>query len=140
VTFRQGLVRFTLLGALVGIASWTGCVRRTVTINTDPQGARVTLNDEGIGTSPVSVDFLWYGDYDVILHKEGYETLHTHHKLLAPWYQVPPIDFLAETLVPFTVHDRQEMFFALEPAQEINREKLLEQASEFRERALFAEE
>jgi len=140
VTIRQGAVRFILLSSLILTTGPAGCVRRIVTINTDPQGARVTLNDEEIGTSPVSVDFLWYGDYDVILHKNGYETLHTHHKLFAPWYQVPPIDFIAEALVPFTIDDRREMFFALEPAKEINREQLLENAAEFRERTLFAEE
>ena len=137
---RQASVRLILLSSLILIAGSAGCVRRMVTINTDPQGARVTLNDEEIGTSPVSVDFIWYGDYDVILHKSGYETLHTHHKLLAPWYQVPPIDFVAEALVPFTIHDRREMFFTLEPAKEINREQLLENAAGFRERTLFAEE
>lgn len=140
MTMQQGLLRFVLLSLLVLTAGWAGCVRRIMTINTDPQGARVTLNDKEIGTSPVSVDFLWYGDYDVILHKDGYETLHTHHKLLAPWYQVAPIDFIAEALVPFTIHDRREMFFTLEPAKEINRQQLLDQANEFRERTLFAEE
>ena len=88
-----------------------GCVRRTVTINTDPQGARVILNDEEVGTSPVSVDFTWYGDYDVIIRHEAYETLHTHKRIKAPWYQVPPIDFFAEAFVPFTIHDRHEMCF-----------------------------
>ena len=140
MTAREGSVRFILLSSLILTAGSVSCVRRIVTIQTDPQGARVTLNDEEIGTSPVSVDFIWYGDYDVILRKDGYETLQTHHKLLAPWYQVPPIDFVAEALVPFTIHDRREMFFTLEPAKEINREQLLENAAGFRERTLFAEE
>jgi len=140
VTMRRGSVRFILLSSLILTTGSVSCVRRIVIINTAPQGARVTLNDEEIGTSPVSVDFTWYGDYDVILHKDGHETLHTHHKLLAPWYQIPPIDFIAEALVPFTIHDRREMFFTLEPAKEINREQLLENATEFRERTLFAEE
>ncbi len=132
---RRVIACAALAGALAG-----GCVRRTVTIRTDPQGARVVLNDQEVGTSPVSVDFTWYGDYDVVLRREGYETLDTHHRLHAPWYQVPPIDLVAEALVPFTIHDRQEMTFTLEPKREIARGELLEAAREIRERTLFAEE
>jgi len=52
-----------LLAAL-GIAALllTGCVERKLTINTEPAGAMVTLNDEQIGESPVTVTFNWYGD------------------------------------------------------------------------------
>src|SRR5688572_9422551 len=114
-----------------------GCVRRTVTIKTAPKGAMVTLNDEKIGTSPVSVDFTWYGDYDVIIQHEGYESLQTHHKIDAPWYQVPPIDFVAEVLVPFEIHDQREASFTLEPAKTVARDKLIEDAKQIRDRTLF---
>ncbi|HOW69673.1 MAG TPA: PEGA domain-containing protein [Phycisphaerae bacterium] len=117
-----------------------GCVRRTLTVNTVPQGARVILNDEEIGTSPVQVDFLWYGDYDVILRKDGYRTLRTHQKIDAPWYQIPPMDFFAETLIPVMLHDQQQMSFTLEPAQPIDKAELIQKAGEVRERALFSEE
>lgn len=131
-------IRWTCLAtmALAGMAA-LGCVRRTVTINTDPQGATVVLNDQQVGTSPVSVDFTWYGDYDVVLRKEGYESLHTHKRLNAPWYQTPGIDFIAEALIPFTVHDKQEMTFALETKKPIDSETLLKNATEFRDRTLF---
>jgi hypothetical protein len=36
-----------------------GCVERELTINTKPEGALVILNDEEIGTSPVTVSFNW---------------------------------------------------------------------------------
>ena len=131
--------RFSLLATLLLITT-TGCVRRTVTINTDPQGATVNLNDREIGTSPATVEFTWYGDYDVIVRKEGYETLRTHHRLDAPWYQLPIIDFISEALVPFTIHDRHEVAFSLEPRSETNEEQLLDAAAEFRERTLFGSE
>ena len=137
---RRGGQAARVVAAMVMVCLAAGCVRRTVTVNTDPQGATVILNDEEIGTSPVSVDFIWYGDYDVTVRKEGYETLHTHERLTAPWYQVPPIDLIAEALIPVTLHDRHEMSFALEPASPIARQELIEQAEEFRERALFQED
>ena len=123
----------------LGLAA-TGCIRRTVTVNTDPQGASVTLNDQRVGTSPVTVDFTFYGDYDVILEKQGYETLHTHQRLKTPWYELPGIDFFTEVLVPSTVHDHQQMSFTLQPAKPIDTTELKRQAQEFRERALYEED
>lgn len=121
---------------LMALAALPGCVRRTVTINTQPQGATVTLNDEVIGTTPITTDFLWYGDYDVILRKEGYETLKTHQRLKAPWYQLPGIDFFTELLLPIRFHDRQEMAFDLQPAEPVDTEQLIEEAKTLRDEAL----
>ena len=133
----QGVkVASAVCGMLLLIAP-VGCVRRTLTVRTEPDGARVFLNDQEVGTSPVSVDFLWYGDYDVIIRKQGYETLKTHHKIDPPWYQIPPMDFVAEILVPFEIHDEREVAFTLQPAEEIDPEALLQDALELRERALY---
>lgn len=118
----------------------TGCIRRTVTIKTDPQGAAVMLNDQLVGTTPVTVDFTWYGDYDVILRKEGYETLRTHHRIQTPWYELPGVDFVTEVLVPWTVHDKQEMSFALAAKKPVDKDELMKDALELRERALFGTE
>ncbi|HNO80370.1 MAG TPA: PEGA domain-containing protein [Phycisphaerae bacterium] len=118
----------------------TGCVRRTLTINTEPQGALIWLNDEEIGRSPVSTDFLWYGDYDVVARLEGYETLKTHHNIKSPWYQKPGIDFFSEILYPGHIHDERSADFVMEPQVVPDRNELLERASEFRERSLFDEE
>lgn len=137
---RHGWQAIVTLAILAAAAGLPGCVRRTVTINTQPQGATVVLNDEVVGTSPVSTDFLWYGDYDVIIRKEGYETLKTHQELKAPWYQLPGIDFFTEILLPVEFHDRQTMEFTLEPAQPVDREKLIEDAGQFRDEALYGTE
>ncbi len=117
-----------------------GCVRRTMTIRTEPEGARVHLNDELVGTSPVTVDFTWYGDYDIVCRKDGCETLQTRHKIDAPWYQIPPFDFFAELLTPYTITDHREVSLTLEPAKAVNRPELIERAKEFRDRAIFAEQ
>lgn len=117
-----------------------GCVRRTLTINTVPQGADIWLNDEEIGRSPVAVDILWYGDYDVTARLAGYETLHTHQHISAPWYQTPFLDFITEVLWPGWIHDQRSMNFALAPAAEADREQLLRAAQAFRERTLTSSE
>ena len=86
---RQGY----LLWLLLVLPALSGCVERTLTINTQPQGATVLLNDEEIGTSPVTVSFNWYGDYRVQCIKPGYEILETHRLLEAPPHDTFPFDF-----------------------------------------------
>ncbi|GJQ27387.1 MAG: hypothetical protein HBSAPP02_24190 [Phycisphaerae bacterium] len=123
-----------LFGSAVGLA---GCVERTVTINTEPAGATVILNDQEVGQSPVKVPFTWYGDYDIILRKPGYETIQTNRKIKAPWYQTPFIDLFAECLVPFTIYDERDLgTFALSPIAPVPQDQLLQNAAELKQRAL----
>jgi hypothetical protein len=123
---------------MLATAAVGGCVERTMTINTDPQGARVVINDEEVGVSPAKVSFLWYGDYDIILRKRGYETVKTHHRLNAPWYQVPPVDLVAETMIIGTIHDdRVVPTFVLNPAESPPVDAIIERAVELQGRALF---
>ena len=120
---------FTLAGAgLFVCIVLSGCVERQLTINTEPQGAVVVLNDEEIGTSPVTVSFNWYGDYNVALRKEGYETLKTHRELKGPWYDKFPFDFFAQLLNPKRIVDYYEWTFELTKKQQISREKLINSA------------
>ena len=110
-----------------------GCVERRLTINTLPQGALVLLNDEEIGTSPVTVSFEWYGDYNVAIRKEGFETLKTHRKLKGPWYDKFPFDFLAQILNPGRIVDSYDWTFELAPKKEISRGELIQKAQELKE-------
>ena len=105
-----------------------GCVERRLTIKTEPTGAMVTLNDEQIGTSPVTVPFNWYGDYWVRVSKDGYETLDTHRVLKAPLHDYFPLDFVAEFLYPGRIVDACEWTFELSPKQYPTREELIEKA------------
>jgi hypothetical protein len=105
-----------------------GCVERELTINTTPQGAMVALNNEQIGQSPVTVSFNWYGDYNVRLSKDGYETLKTHRLLKGPWYDHFPFDFFAEIVWPGRIVDSYEWTFELKEQKEITREELLQNA------------
>jgi hypothetical protein len=108
-----------------------GCVERKLTINTEPQGALVMLNDEEIGESPVTVNFNWYGDYWVRIRKEGYETLNTHRDLKGPWYDQFPFDFFA-MLNPKRTVDSYEWTFELAPQKYPTREELIQDAEELK--------
>lgn len=130
----------TLPAALMALFQ-AGCVERTARIQTKPSGAMVLVNDEEVGVSPVKFDFTWYGDYDIILRKPGYETLKTHYRIEAPWYQWPPIDLVAEALIPTMIHDQRTLpTFELQPAQTPTAEELVERATELRDRSLFEAE
>ncbi|MHC4659969.1 MAG: PEGA domain-containing protein [Planctomycetota bacterium] len=128
---RLNLLALTVVVLIVGLFS-VGCVERQLTINTEPQGAVVTLNDEEIGTSPVTVSFNWYGDYNVRINKEGYETLKTHRELKGPWYDKFPFDFFAQILSPKRIVDSYEWTFALAPKQWPTREELIRDAEELK--------
>ncbi|MFQ5491385.1 MAG: PEGA domain-containing protein [Phycisphaerae bacterium] len=133
---RLGTNLFFLAAAALAVGL-AGCVRRSLTIETEPAGALVFLNDEEVGRSPVTTGFTWYGDYDLIVRLDGYETLSTHFVVKRPWYQVPPIDFCAEVLWPGHVVDRRSFHFALAPAETPDRAELVDRAKTFRDRALF---
>lgn len=128
------VMRLCVLGTVASPIS--GCVRRTMTITTDPPHAQVFLNDHEIGVSDVQTDFTWYGDYDVVIRKDGYETLHTHWRIDAPWYQWIPVDFFTEVLWPGECHDQRSRHFELAPVSPTDTDALVARAREIRKRAL----
>jgi hypothetical protein len=107
-----------------------GCVRRTITITTDPPAAMVWLNDREVGRSPLDVDFDYYGTYDVRLEREGYEPQMTSGDAQGPWWDVVGLDLVAE-LMPFTIHSRVQWHYALEPIDD-DPEALTRRARELR--------
>jgi hypothetical protein len=113
---------------LLLVLSASGCVERELTINTEPNGATVFLNDEQIGQSPVTTDFNWYGDYKVRISKPGYDTLKTHRELKAPWYDCFPFDFFAQVLYPGKIVDTYEWTFELPDKTQIPEDELLKKA------------
>jgi hypothetical protein len=121
----------TIIGIGLALIVLAGCVERKLTINTDPQGAKVVLNDQEIGTSPVTVPFNWYGDYWVRLSKDGYETLDTHRELKAPLHDHLPFDFVAQILYPGRI-DAYEWTFELAPKQYPPRDQLIEEGQALR--------
>jgi len=90
-----------------------GCAQRTVDITSDPSGALVYLNGEEVGRTPMRYDFTWYSDYDVILRKDGFETLKTHHKIDAPLLFLPPLDLIGELV---GARDHRYWHFTMQPA------------------------
>lgn len=93
-----------------------GCIRRQITVRTDPPDALVYLNDELVGASPVTVPFTWHGNYYVRIEKQGYATYQGFAATQWQWFELPPIDLLAD-LWPADLFSRSEFQFTLEPDQ-----------------------
>jgi len=129
---KSNIPALAVLG-LAAAALLAGCVERRLTINTSPQDALVVLNDEEIGQSPVTVPFNWYGDYNVRVSKEGYETLKTHRRLKSPWYDKFPWDFFAQVVNPRRIVDSYEWTFELAPKEQPDREELIQRAGQLKE-------
>ncbi len=117
---------------LMTAVSFTGCVRRRMTVRSNPPGAMVYIDDQQIGTTPVSTDFLYYGTRKIKLIKDQFETMTTYHTVSPPWYQIPPIDFVSENLVGREIRDERVLNFNLVPQRMVPSQELLGRASNLR--------
>ena len=107
-----------------------GCAQRTLTIESEPPGALVYLNGEEVGRTPMKYDFIFYGDYDVTLRKEGYETLKTHQNMKTPIHMVPPLDLFSELL---GVKDKRQWTFTMRPQDpSVDAQTLIQRGVEMR--------
>ena len=111
-TIGPGIIVATLLVVCLAL---TGCIRRSLTIRTEPPGALVYVNDQLKGESPLTYDFTWYGWHRVLLRKEGYERLEERQELRAPVHFWIPFD-LAMELLPFPIRDERTWSYTLTPA------------------------
>ncbi len=121
--------------AVLGAVVLFGCVERELTITSEPAGALVVLSDIEVGRTPVTVPFTWYGDYDIILRLDGYETLDTSAEINMPFYEIPPLDLLV-AIAPWTHRDQRYLHYELEPLELPDDEELLEDARQMREETL----
>jgi len=110
-----------------------GCVEREMTITSAPAGALVFVSDVEVGRTPVTVPFTWYGDYDVIVRRQGYKTLKTHAHINAPVHQIPPLD-LFTSLAPWTIYDHRFLHYRLEKLVQPTDSELVRRADELRRR------
>jgi hypothetical protein len=107
---------FLFVAFALSLVTGGGCARveRSLQVTSNPPGALVYLNGQEAGRTPMNKAFVWYGTYDVQLRKDGYKTLTTKEQVWAPWWQIPPIDLIADIL-PFPLHDQHKKSYTLTP-------------------------
>ncbi len=116
----------------IAILASSGCVERRVTIRTNPPGALCYIDDNEVGITPVSTPFIYYGDRKIRLVKDGYETQTFIQPMPTPWYEIPPLDFFAETMVPGNIRDQRTFDYPLRPQGVVPKEQLLGRAENLR--------
>ena len=118
------------VGAILLIHS--GCVRRRMTIRTNPPGAVAFVDDQRIGVTPVSTAFTYYGTRKIQLFKDGFEPLTVKQRLSVPWYEYPPLDFIVENFWPRETRDERVVDFEMMPQQVVPNDELLGRAEMLR--------
>ncbi|MDD3468353.1 MAG: PEGA domain-containing protein [Thermoguttaceae bacterium] len=128
---RTFAFRWCVIGVLC-MLSGVGCVQRRLTIRSNPPGAVVYVDNQEIGTTPISTNFLFYGQRHIRLVKDGYEEIDEMREIRAPWYQLPVVDMVSETVVPGEIQDRRTLQYTLKSKQQTTGNQLLNEAEQFR--------
>ena len=129
------------LGALA--LGLPGCLERKLEVKTDPPDAVVVVDgrelkrpghaasapapdgqetpaaapkDEG----PAELTFEHYGIRRIVVRHEGYRAEDRLVTLDPPWYQVFPLDFVTDILVPWTIRDVRTEEFTLRKRDDLN--------------------
>lgn len=129
ISLRAGI--WLLLVA--ALAACPACIRRTMSIRSEPPGALVYIDGQEVGRTPIDhVTFYFYGTRDIALAREGHlverETVH----VAPPWYSCFPIEIVTE-LLPWRVRDHRYFYFDLRPVGPMEKAVLLRHADEFRQ-------
>ena len=130
---RRLIAIAALLAAALAVG---GCVKKTLTIDSDPPGALVVINDDEVGRTPVTVPFMWYGSYEIILRKAGYEAKVVRQRVAAPPHQWLGVDLITECLVPFEFTDEQRFKYELTKLQRPPRAALIRRGEALQIQAL----
>jgi hypothetical protein len=121
-----------LLVAAVVVASQLGCVRRRMTIRSNPPGALVYVDNYEIGVTPCSTDFIYYGTREIKLVKDGYETLKVTERIWPPWYEYPVLEFISENMVPAEIRDERLLAYNMQPQYIVPTDQLMGRAEGLR--------
>ena len=129
---RRTTICYLLWTVIAVTALTTGCVRRRMTIRSNPPGAMAYVDKHPVGETPISFDFTYYGTREIKLVKDGYETLVVNQPIPSPWYEVPPLDFVSENAVPGRIRDERLMTYDLRPQVIVPTATLLSRADSLR--------
>jgi hypothetical protein len=110
----------------------SGCVRRRMTVRSNPPGATVYLDGKEIGRTPFSTNFDFYGKREFRLEKQGYDTQTVLLPVRAPWYEWPGIDFVSEVLLPGKLTDQKYYEFDMLPECVMPTHELVGRAEDLR--------
>ena len=144
------MIRVTLVALAVLTLGVGGCVERKLVINSDPPGAPVWVDEVYVGATPLEHPFVHYGSRSIRVGpirdengKVAYRAEEGVWDVKAPYYEVIPLDFIFECIIPTLYVDEHKVpVFKLKPVRPeqemtpVEANRLVEQAYAFRRRAL----
>ena len=110
--------RFFIQAVVVGllVLAASGCVKRTILVESDPPGAKVWINENQMDeVTPLTYEFITHGNYTFRLRKTGFQEVIARERVQAPIYQWIPLDFFFEFLLPVKLEDHHAFNYALTP-------------------------
>ena len=120
---------------LAALGGLSGCVERRYTLRTNPPGAQVIVNGEEIGPTPVSRSFTYYGDREITLMLDGYQTQTVIQPIKAPWWDNLLTEFFTENFIPYTFRDERVYDYQLTPTIIPSTNELVDRAQSLRTQA-----
>ncbi len=120
--------------AFLVLLTLLGCVKRTISITTNPEGALVWVNDREMGRTPLDFGFTYYGEYDLRIELDSHEPVMTTAWTSQPVWDAPLVDFVAD-VAPLNLNSKTNWHFDLDPLKN-NHEELLNRATTLRSQTL----
>jgi hypothetical protein len=102
------------------LAAAPGCVRRAISVRSDPEGAKVFLDGSFAGETPCEIAFTFYGTREIVVRAAGRTPQAVLLEIDPPWWQVLPLDLVTELLIPWTISDERRLFVALAAAPPVS--------------------
>ncbi|MCC6508077.1 MAG: PEGA domain-containing protein [Pirellulaceae bacterium] len=124
-----------LFASLLVLVAISGCVRRRLTVRTNPPGALIYVDRQLIGPSPASTSFIYWGTRHIEAVGDGYRTEKVLRTFYPKWYQIPPLDFFSETLWPWEIRDQRVVDITMLQEPNVPTEELIGRADEMRTQA-----
>ena len=133
---RPCLLRTVAVLGITSVVLSIGCVRRRMTVRTNPPGATVSVDNQVIGTTPAATSFVYYGTRELRIEKDGYRTETVLRKINPPWYQLPGLDFISESLWPGEIRDERIIEVELVPKEIEKTDTVVDRADSLRSQSL----
>jgi len=124
--------KFAIFLLIAGVFCSVGCVQRRLVVRSQPEGALVTIDNQIVGQTPVSVPFVYSGTRQIRLEREGYQTVNVKERIRPKWYDTFPISFFSNHFAMREIRDTRVLDFQLEPKTNVEENQLLDRANELR--------
>ena len=122
----------SLVVVLLVLTFTSGCVQRRLIVRSQPEGARVTIDNQVVGHTPVPVPYTYHGTRQIMLEKDGYQTVNVKQRIRPRWYDRFPVSFFSNNFAFREIRDERVLDFELQPKMQVDENQLLDRANNLR--------